>query len=54
MNYRVCENGIYRDMTAEEIAEMQESAKAEGMKVPSAEERLAAVESAILNILGAM
>lgn len=41
---RICENGIYRDMTPEEIAAL-ESLKAEApAPEPSPEERIAALE----------
>ena len=41
---RICENGIYRDMTPEEIAAL-ESLKAEApTPEPSPEERIAALE----------
>lgn len=43
---RICENGIYRDMTPEEIAAL-ESLKAEApAPEPSPEERIAALEQA--------
>ena len=44
---RICENGIYRDMTAEEIAEMEKlAAEMAAMPAPepTAEERIAALE----------
>ena len=43
---RICENGIYRDMTAEEIAELEklaEEAPAPALE-PTPEERIAALE----------
>lgn len=43
---RICENGIYRDMTAEEVAELEKlaaEAPAPAPK-PTAEERIAALE----------
>ena len=41
---RVCENGIYRDMTAEEIAELEKLAAEMPAPEPTAEERIAALE----------
>lgn len=51
-NMRICENGIIRDMTPEEIAEYEALAKAEPMPEPTAEERLEALESAVLEMMG--
>ena len=41
---RICENGIYRDMTAEEIAELEKLAAEAPTPEPSPEERIAALE----------
>lgn len=41
---RICENGIYRDMTAEEIAEFEKLAAEAPAPEPTAEERIAALE----------
>ena len=41
---RICENGIYRDMTAEEIAELEKLATEMPAPEPSPEERIAALE----------
>lgn len=41
---RICENGIYRDMTAEEIAELEKLATEQPAPEPTAEERIAALE----------
>lgn len=41
---RICENGIYRDMTAEEIAELEKLATEMPAPDPSPEERIAALE----------
>ena len=38
------ENGIYRDMTAEEVAELEKLATEMPAPEPSAEERIAALE----------
>ena len=38
------ENGIYRDMTAEEIAELEKLAAEQPAPEPSPEERIAALE----------
>jgi len=54
MNYgghkimRICENGIYRDMTAEEIAALDVEQTTQAVATPSIEERLSAVEAALL------
>ena len=41
---RICENGIYRDMTAEEVAELEKLAAEAPAPEPTAEERIAALE----------
>lgn len=41
---RICENGIYRDMTAEEIAELEKLAAEAPTPEPTPEERIAALE----------
>ena len=41
---RICENGIYRDMTAEEIAELEKLATEQPAPEPTPEERIAALE----------
>ena len=41
---KIYENGIYRDMTAEEIAELEKLAAAQPAPEPSPEERIAALE----------
>nr|DAE08505.1 MAG TPA: API3 pepsin inhibitor-3 [Siphoviridae sp. ctD2Q91] len=41
---RICENGIYRDMTAEEIAELEKLAAEAPTPAPTPEERIAALE----------
>lgn len=43
---RICENGVYRDMTAEEIAELEKLAAEAPAPAPEpiAEERIAALE----------
>lgn len=41
---RICENGIYRDMTAEEIAEIEKLATEMPAPEPTPEERIAALE----------
>lgn len=48
---KICENGIIRDMTPEEIAELEALAQ-EAPMPPTAEERLEALESVVLEILG--
>lgn len=41
---KICENGIIRDMTAEEIAEFEKLAAEQPLPEPSPEERIAALE----------
>lgn len=41
---RICENGIYRDMTAEEIAELEKLATEMPAPAPTPEERIAVLE----------
>lgn len=49
---KICENGVIRDMTPEEIAELQSLADNQPMPEPTAEERLEAIESALLELMG--
>lgn len=48
---KICENGIIRDMAPEEIAELEALAQ-EAPMPPTAEERLDAIEAAVLEMLG--
>lgn len=41
---RICVNGIYRDMTAEEVAELEKLAAEQPAPEPSPEDRIAALE----------
>ena len=41
---RICENGIYRDMTPAEIAELEKLAAEQPTPEPSPEERIAVLE----------
>ena len=41
---KICENGIIRDMTAEEVAELEKLATEMPAPEPSLEERIAALE----------
>lgn len=41
---KICENGIIRDMTAEEIAELERLAAEQPAPEPSPEERIVALE----------
>ena len=41
---RICDNGIYRDMTAEEIAEHEKMQSEVPAPTPTIEERMASVE----------
>lgn len=47
---KICENGIIREMTAEEIAELEALAAEQPAPEPTPEERIAVLEEA-LNIL---
>ena len=49
---KVCENGIIREMTPEEVAEFEALAQEAPMPEPTAEERLEAIEAAVLEMLG--
>lgn len=42
--YRICDNGTYRDMTAEEIAELEAQQTEAPAPTPTIEERVASVE----------
>ena len=41
---KICENGVIRDMTADEITELQKLAAEQPAPEPSPEERIAALE----------
>ena len=41
---RICENGVYRDATPEEIAALEQSIAATPTQEPTPEERIAALE----------
>ena len=49
---KICENGIIREMTPEEIAELERLQAEMPAPEPTAEERLAALEEAMLELLG--
>lgn len=49
---KICENGIIRDMTPEEIAAHEALVQEAPMPEPTAEERLAALEGAMLEMMG--
>lgn len=51
-NRKICENGIIRDMTPEEVAEYEALAQEAPMPEPTAEERLEALEGAMLELMG--
>lgn len=42
---KICENGIIRDMTAEEVAELEKLAAEAPAPEPTPEERIAALEN---------
>ena len=48
---KICENGVMRDMTPEEIAELEALAAAMPEPQPTAEDRLAALEAAMLELI---
>ena len=41
---RICENGVYRDATPEEITALEQAAAQQPTLEPTAEERIAALE----------
>lgn len=43
---KICENGVYRDMTAEEVAEFEKLVAEQPAPEPTPEERIAALEQA--------
>lgn len=47
---KICINGIYRDMTAEELAEYKAKAEEQKNVPPTEAERLEAIEQAILEL----
>lgn len=49
---KIFDNGIIREMTPEEIAELEAMAAEVPAPEPTAEERLAALEEAMLELLG--
>lgn len=49
---RILENGIYRDATKEELAEAASRAKEALMLPITAEERIEALEAALLELIG--
>lgn len=52
---KICENGVIREMTAEEIAALEaaraEAQEAEKHRPPTADERLEALEAALLEMV---
>lgn len=44
---RIYDNGLYRDMTPEEVAAMEDMAEQAPAPAPTAEERLEALEAAL-------
>lgn len=49
---KICENGVIREMTPSEIAEIERLAAEVPEPEPTAEERLSAIEEAMLELLG--
>lgn len=45
MNYRIYDNGIYRDMTPEEIAALEAQATEQPTPAPTPEEEIAALKA---------
>ena len=48
---RICDNGIYRDATAEELAELEAMGQARPPISPTEAERLSALEAAMLELM---
>ena len=48
---KICENGVMRDMTPEESAELEALAAKAPAPEPTAEDRLAALEAAMLEMI---
>ena len=51
---KICENGVYRDMTAEEVAELEKLATEMPAPEPTPEERIAALEKDNADLLDAL
>ena len=49
---KICENGIICEMTPEEIAELEKLSAEQPAAEPTEEDRLAALEEAMLELLG--
>ena len=49
---KICENGVIRDATPEEEAALRAAAEEAPAPEPTMEERMAALESAMLEMLG--
>ena len=49
---KIFENGVAREMTPAEIAELEKLAAEQPVPEPTSEERLAALEEAMLELLG--
>lgn len=49
---KIFDNGIIREMTPEEVAEFEAMSAEQPVSEPTAEERLAALEDAMLELLG--
>lgn len=48
---RIYDNGVYRDMTQEEIEECNKQQQEQAPQAPTLEERIASVEDVILSLL---
>lgn len=48
---RICDNGVCRDMTQEEIEEYNNQQQAQPPQEPTLEERIVSIEEVILNLL---
>lgn len=51
---KIYKNGVYRELTPEEIAEMEKMAELESNQPPTDTERLEALESAMLELAEVM
>ena len=47
---RICENGVYRDATHEEIAEREREEAAQQVAEPTPEERMEQIEAALIEL----
>lgn len=53
-NVKICENGIYRDMSAEEVAKFEKLVAEQPEPEPTPEERIAALEKGNIELRDAI